>query len=77
METFYFLTSFGTHCLPALERFYREESQNQAKEHPEFPNKNLRQMGPGVAELWSYKQTNKHAEITTFIYIYTWLQNES
>ena len=45
------------------------ESQNQAKNIPEFPNQNLRPIGPGVPELWSDKQTNRHqdrqTEITT------------
>ena len=46
------------------------ESQNQAKNipiaAPRFPNQTLRQIGPGVPELWSDKQTNRQtAEITT------------
>ena len=35
------------------------ESQNQAKNIPEFPKQNLRPIGPGVPELWSDKQTKQ------------------
>ena len=67
--------------LPALERFYREtksgpsQSQNQAKNIPvgllSSTNQNLKQIGPGVPELWSDEQTNKQTNRDyNFIYRY-------
>ena len=43
------------------------ESQNRAKNIPEFPNQNLRQIGLGVPELSSEKQTDKQ-RLQLFIY---------
>ena len=37
---------------------------------PEVPNQNLRQIGPGVQELWLDKQKNRHTDYD-FIYIDT------
>ena len=59
-------TKIYSRRLPALERFYRETkvnplnlgSQNQAKNIP-VGLLSLRQIGPGVPELWSDKQTEK------------------
>ena len=58
------ITKRFSHCLPALEPFYREtkfsllKSTHSTQNHtehfprsPEFPNQNLRQTGLGVTEL--------------------------
>jgi len=49
------------------------EFQNQAKNipiaAPGFHNQTLRQIGPGVPELWSDKQTNRQTADITTLYI--------
>ena len=34
-------------------------NEEHSRESPEFPDQNLRQIGPGVSELWSVKQTDR------------------
>ena len=42
-----------------------EPSLKHSRCSPKFPNQNLRQIGPGVHELWSDKQTVRQTKITT------------
>ena len=42
-----------------------KSSWEHSRGSPEFPHKYLRQIGPGVPELWSNKQTDRRTEITT------------
>jgi len=60
---FYMETNFSLKNRPTQFRI-----SNPIKEHsrdsPEVPNQNLRQIGPGVSELWSDKQTNKDYNFT-------------
>ena len=70
-------------CIPALERFYRETKLSLLKStqsfgSPEFPNQILRQIGPGVSELWSDKQTDRptykqRLQLNIYRYIYKYL----
>ena len=47
-----------------------QQSKKNSRGSPEFHNKNLRQIGPGVHELWSDKQTDRQTnKQTSQIYI--------
>ena len=69
--------SQGTHIyscrLPALDRFLPTQlglskpSQENSRGSPEFPNQNLRQIGQGVSELCSDKQTNTQTSKIIFV----------
>ena len=44
------------------------------KGNPDFPNRNLRQIGPGVPKLWSDKQTNRQTALLKLYFKYKGVQ---